>query len=261
MNFKTIILIASIYVICLSSAGLGKDKAIEQVFVKYKINGTMVIQSLDGKVQFIHNNKRAKEQLMPGETFEIPLTLIALSTGAIENKEDVIRWDGRDKGSPKWNRDQTLESAFATSCQWYFQNVALSVGERRLGSYLRKIDYGNKSLKYDVTMCWFDGRLEISALGQIEFLEKYYKNKLPHSKSEMELVTEMIPVIKTSSYTLRGRKGIVKSILPNIGWYIGFVETTGKVYFFAVNMDLPDVKGEKYPWTITKLSLQAKKIL
>ena len=258
MNFKTIILSVSIFILCLSSIGIGKDKDLEQVFVNYNINGTMVIQSLDGKTKYIHNKKRAREQIMPEETFEIPLTLIALSTGKIENTKEVIRWDGRDKGSSQWNRDQTLESAFQTSCQWYFQAIAMSIGEKELGAHLRKINYGNKNLKYDFTMCWFDGRLEISALEQVDFLRKFYNHKLPYSGSDIELVIKLMPVAQTSSYTLRGKKGIVRTILPNIGCYIGFVKTKGKVYFFATNMDLPKTGGEKYPWTITKQSLKAK---
>jgi beta-lactamase class D len=43
---------------------------------------------------------------------------------------------------------------------------------------------------------------------------------------------------KTEHYTLRAKTGWAARVEPNIGWFVGYLETNENVYFFANNIDI-----------------------
>ena len=65
------------FLILLSINLFAWDKEVEEVFKKYKVEGTIVIESLNTKKIYIYNDKRAKNLYSPASTFKIPNTLIA----------------------------------------------------------------------------------------------------------------------------------------------------------------------------------------
>jgi len=50
---------------------------------------------------------------------------------------------------------------------------------------------------------------------------------------------------KTATYTLSGKTGTVVRVAPHVGWFVGYLEASGNVYFFATNIEGADVSGEK----------------
>ena len=67
------------FLILLSINLFAWDKEVEEVFKKYKVEGTIVIESLNKKKINIYNDKRASELFSPASTFKIPHSLIALN--------------------------------------------------------------------------------------------------------------------------------------------------------------------------------------
>lgn len=59
----------------------------------------------------------------PASTFKIPNTLIALNEGVV-TKDSVIVWDKKIREYESWNKDQTLLTAFKSSCVWCYQEFA-----------------------------------------------------------------------------------------------------------------------------------------
>ena len=51
--------------------------------------------------------------------------------------------------------------------------------EVREKEYLTRIQYGNADLSGGVDRFWLDGALRISAMEQVDFLRKLYRNELP----------------------------------------------------------------------------------
>jgi len=51
--------------------------------------------------------------------------------------------DGIKRPIEAWNRDQTLRSAFAVSCLWYYENLAARIGLERYKRILAEVGYGN----------------------------------------------------------------------------------------------------------------------
>lgn len=91
-----------------------EDNDLAGLFADREVAGTIVLSELVGSKRYVFNERRANTTFVPASTFKILNTLIALETGAV-SENDIIKWDGKDKGLAVWNRDQTLESAFNSS--------------------------------------------------------------------------------------------------------------------------------------------------
>ncbi len=102
----------------LATAPQNGDADLAAHFADAGVEGTLVLASLDGETQFVHNPERAARRYCPASTFKIPNTLIALETGALKDKDELLKWDGKKHQFADWNKDQTLASAFAASCVW-----------------------------------------------------------------------------------------------------------------------------------------------
>ena len=76
----------------------------------------MIIQSLDGVVEYQINQTANDIGYIPASTFKIPNTLIALEEGVIKDHFETIKWDGIQQEYEPRNKDQTLKSTFSFSC-------------------------------------------------------------------------------------------------------------------------------------------------
>ena len=90
----------------------------------------------------------------------------------------MIRWDGVKRDFDGWNQDQTLRSSMRHSTVWVYQ-FAREIGEVREKEYLTRIQYGNADPSGGVDRFWLDGAPRISAMEQVDFLRKLYRNELP----------------------------------------------------------------------------------
>ncbi len=255
---KLLIVIASM--LLFSGAG-AEDREIAGIFLRHGVAGTMVISSLHDGTTFIHDDVRAFRRLPAASTFKILNTLIALEERAVAGKDEVIRWDGHRYDFPDWNRDQTLESAFRVSCVWCYQELARRVGAGTYREYIGKCSYGELVEPFDGTRFWLDGSLRISAIEQVEFLRKVYKQELPFSPASFETLREIMVVGKTSAYTLRAKTGWDAGSIRQTGWYVGYVETVDNVWFFATNLDIRNATELPLRQELTREALQAKGII
>jgi len=249
-NIKIIVLISILF-----NLALAQDKELENIFEKTKINGTIILSSLNNE-EFIHNNTRAIKRYIPASTFKIPNTLIALEERVIKNEHEIIKWDGKKRFYEPWNKDQTLQSAIEISCVWCYQKLAKKIGNDKYLDWLKKIDYGNEKTGLDVSTFWLEGDLQISAIEQIEFLKKLYKNDLPFEEKYINITKKILTVEKTKDYTIKAKSGWS----GKIGWYIGYVETKNNIWFFALNANIK--KEElKYRKQIIMEALKIKNII
>jgi beta-lactamase class D len=258
-------LVATALCLALMSAfGAGaraEDADLAKLFADRNVNGTIVISSLDGKEVFTHNETRANTAFVPASTFKILNTLIALDEGAVADENTVIKWDGKDKGMPSWNRDQTLETAFKSSCIWYFRELASKIGTAKYEGRLSQASYGTAKPGPDLTTFWLQGDLKISAVGQIEFLKKIYRKELPYKASSYDILRKIMITEQTPKHTIRAKTGWAQKTSPQIGWFVGYVESGDKVWFFATNIDMTRPEDIRYRQEITMEALKAKGII
>ena len=242
-------------------AATGEDIGISELYKKHGVEGTLVIASLDGSIEYIHNSVRAKRRYLPASTFKIPNTLIALEEGVIKDDKEVIKWDGRDKGWPAWNKDQTLKAAFSISCVWCYQEFAKHIGNELYVQYLNKLNYGNKSTGKDVTTFWLDGELGISANEQINFLRKIYLDNLPIKSRNINILKTIMLVEENQRYSLRAKTGWTNRVKDQHGWYVGYIEANGKIWLFANNIQIKSKSDLVFRKQLVIESLKLKKII
>ena len=211
------------------------------------INGAFVLYDMNNNRYVRYNEQRCRERFSPKSTFKIPNSLIGLETGVIRDAEFVIQWN-RTKYPPQdnwnqepfvhWGKDHTLRSAIKYSVLWYYRELALRIGDRRMEKYVTAFDYGNKDVSGRVDNFWLNNVLKISADEQVEFLKAFYTGRLPVSKRSTEIVKDILVLEKASTYKLSAKTGggpIDEGTY--IGWFVGYLESNGNVYFFATSIE------------------------
>ncbi|VAW56028.1 Class D beta-lactamase [hydrothermal vent metagenome] len=253
--------LAIVLLLLLPILASGSDIVISELYKKYGIEGALVIASLDGTVEYVHNTVRAKRRYLPASTFKIPNTLIALEEGAIKDDKEIIKWDGIDKGWPSWNKDQNLKTAFSISCVWCYQKFAKHIGDERYIQYLNDLNYGNKKTGKEVTNFWLEGELAISSMEQIVFLRKICLENLPFKRKNIHLLKKIMIVEENPKYSLRAKTGWANRIKYQHGWYVGYIEVNGKTWLFANNIQIKSKSDLAFRKQLVIESLKLKKII
>ncbi|MCX6578934.1 MAG: class D beta-lactamase [Candidatus Aminicenantes bacterium] len=218
------------------------ENVFQKVFDEFHVKGTFLLYDLNNDTYSVYDKERAEKAFLPASTFKILNSLIALETGAIKDQCETIEWDRRTWRFDEWNQDQTLQSAFRNSVVWAYQELARRIGKKLMQYWVDKADYGNRNISDQIDTFWLEGELRISARQQLEFLKKLYKNQLPFSQRNMDIVKEIMMVEQEGKYILRGKTGWVSRGTPQIGWFVGWLEKANNVYFFALNIDIVNRK-------------------
>jgi len=232
------------------SQNKNEDKSeLKAVFDEYKVEGTFVLYDLKRKKYVRYNPARARKRFLPLSTFKIPNSLMALETGIVRDETQVFRWSGEKYEIDAWNKDLTFHEALKASCVPCYQQIARDIGENRMKRFLNKFKYGNRDISGGIDRFWLDGGLRISANEEVEFLKRFYTDKLPVSPRSVEIVKKMLIFDKQSNYTLSGKTGLQLGLSPSgvarvsipvspkLGWFVGYLEQNGNVYFFATNIE------------------------
>lgn len=255
---KLILLACSL---CLSSLVHAEDAAIGQLFRNAGIDGTIVIESVNTGQRFVHNDPRSKQSYAAASTFKILNTLIALEEEAISGADAIFHWDGTRYEIADWNQDQTLSSAFKASCVWCYQLLARRVGAPKYLPYIQQSNYGQLRQPFNETEFWLDGSLTISAEQQVAFLRQIVERKLPFKASSYVTLKTIMLAEEAVQYRLYAKTGWATRNPPAVGWYVGYVETRGDTWLFALNLATRDAKDLPLRIQIAKDSLKIKGVL
>ena len=238
-----------------------EDAEIASLFAEAGVEGTIVIEKLDGNQRCVQNETRAAQRFPSASTFKIFNTLIALEEGALTGLDEVIRWDGRVHEFPDWNRDHTIKSAYAVSCVWCYQELARRIGGDRYRAHLTRAGYGRLQEPFDPTAFWLDGSLTISAEEQVAFLRRLIVQTLPYKASSYAGLREVMLMEQGEDYSLRAKTGWAARPTPQIGWYVGYIEKRGVTWIFAMNIDMRGKEDLPLRQALTRASLKAKGIV
>ena len=203
--------------------------------------GTIAILDTRGQTEtlLVYDSKRAQQRFSPASTYKIPHTLFALQSKVVQDEFDVIVWDKRQRGNPAWDKDQDLRSAMRSSTVWVFERFAQMIGLPQERKWMQQIGYGNAATSGTAPF-WVAGDLAISAIEQLEFLQKLYRNALPFDLAHQRLVKDLMIHEAGSNWILRAKTGWTGSI----GWWLGWVEHPDGAVFFAMNIDTPNRMGD-----------------
>jgi beta-lactamase class D len=249
---------------CLMLSGVlpvhAEDAVLAELFQSRNVAGTLVISSQDGETIYVHNEERARTAYLPASTFKVLHTLIAMEEGGVADEKEVVPWDGKHRGPASWDRDQSIETAFGVSCIWFYQHLAGRMGSEVYTEYLKKTGYGNAQAGPDVRSFWLEGDLRISAMEQLDFLKGFHARRYPFNRASYDLVERLMLVDQSEMSMIRAKTGWVQKGKPEIGWYVGYVETPENVWFFAMNMDILEPEESRFRQIITMEALKSKGI-
>lgn len=248
-------------VLSFASLSLAEDSELAALFTANNVEGTIVLTSEDGEHVFIHNDNRAQQRLVPASTFKILNTLIALDEHVVANEQEVIKWDGKKRGYPAWNKDHSIKTAFPVSCVWFYQELARRIGLKNYNRHLAEAHYGNQIAGPDVTDFWLVGDLGISAIEQISFLRVVKNQSLPYSQNNQRMLKQLLILKKTPEYTLYGKTGWATRVAQPHGWFVGFIETKDTTWYFATNIIIKKKRDAQYRKKLTIEALKAKNII
>lgn len=200
-------------------------------------NGCFVLYDAAKDSWQIYNEQQAVVRSSPLSTYKIYSALLALEAGIISPSQSYLPWDGQEHRYPAWNTGQTLDTAMEHSVTWYFQALDQQAGHGAIHAYLQTIGYGNQEIGRNLSTYWGDSTLKISPVEQVELLKKLYHNEFGFSPENIDAVKESIRLSSTEYGTMYGKTGTAEENGKNVaGWFIGYLETEGHVYFFATNI-------------------------
>ena len=222
-----------------------KDSAaVEQLFKKEGVTGTFVVHDVAKDTYTGHDRARAAKRFIPASTFKIPNSLIALSTGAVASVDDIVPYDGKPVYRPEWAKSMGLRDAIKVSNVPVYQELARRIGMDRMRGALVRMNYGNTNTGTVVDRFWLDGPLAISAIEQTLFLAKLAQGQLPFENVHMEAVRAISR--QDGPAELYAKTGWGKRPgQPDIGWWVGWIKKDGKLYSFALNIDMPEGADDK----------------
>jgi len=214
--------------------------ALSVAFEKEKLTGTFVLLDQEKNILFVHDAKRAATRFIPASTFKIANSLIALDCGAVKSVDEILPYGGKPQPNPAWEHDMSLRDAIKISNVAIYQEVARRIGIQRMQAGLARLDYGNRETGDTVDTFWLRGPLAISAIEQVDFLKRLASGQLPFTPGVVDAVKNITLLEKSGTTTLHGKTGWATASSPKLGWFVGWIEQDGKVYPFALNIDMPE---------------------
>jgi len=234
---------------------------IEAIFVDAEVRGTFVLYDVAENTVIGFDRDRAETRFIPASTFKVPHTLIGLAENAVENVEEVLPYGGKEQPFSSWEKDMSLRDAIPISNVPVYQGLARRITLDRMAKNLVLLDYGNGEVGTVVDKFWLEGPLTISAVEQTVFLAALAKNKLPYTTEIQDQVREITRLENGDNWALHGKTGWTNTPDPDIGWWVGWVVKQGKVYSFALNIDILESYDAKKRVELGRKSLTTLGIL
>ena len=221
-----------------------EGKAVEHVdlssyFGEYE--GSFVLYDAGADSWMIYNEDTAGTRVSPDSTYKIYDALLGLEKGIITPEDSGMTWDGTEYPIDAWNSDQDLDSAMKNSVNWYFQSIDHQAGNSEVAGFYHEIGYGNEDISGGIDSYWGESTLKISPIEQTELLAKLYYNEFGFSQENIDTVKDSLVLSSGTDRILSGKTGTGMVNGQNVnGWFVGYVEVSENVYFFAANIQNED---------------------
>lgn len=208
---------------------------LNEFFQKY--DGSFVLYDTYSNSWNIYNIEAAMERITPNSTYKIYDALLGLESEIITSTSSNMTWNGEDYPFDSWEASQDLNSAMHNSVNWYFQTIDSQVGFDSVKSFLQDIGYGNQITSSDLDLYWTDSSLKISPIEQIELLQKFHDNEFRFAPENIDAVKNAIHLASTTEGSFYGKTGTGRVDDQDVnGWFIGYVEKSDHIYYFATNI-------------------------
>lgn len=210
------------------------------------VNGAAVIFDRAEHTFEVYNENLADTRRPPCSTFKIISSLAGLESGVIDPENSVRPWSGERFWNDDWNRDMDFDSAFHTSCVWYYRQVIDEIGPEAMQDAVEVIGYGNCDLSDwegrlntnnsnpALTGFWIESSLKISPREQTEVLERIFGGDSEYTADVRAALEEVMFLSEASDETcaIYGKTGMGKAngVVADC-WYAGFADVGRRIYF------------------------------
>ena len=213
----------------------------DQPFVDCGIHGSITIYDYNLKKWMTNDIEDSQVPTLPASTFKILNTLIALETKVVEDENEIIPWINdydtlKYSHRPNIYHSMSMSEAFKLSAGWVYIELAKKIGKDRYGNFLTQIGYGNVDLSINDPDFWNFGDFAISPANQIHVLKDIYEETFPFSKKSYETLKEIMIEQTTDDYVIRAKTGWTRDKGKDTGWWVGYIEKSDNVYFFATRL-------------------------
>lgn len=199
--------------------------------------GSFVLYDAENDSWQIYNKECAVTRIAPVSTYKIYSALFGLEAGIISPEQSLLEWDRQHYAYEAWNSDQTLQSAMQDSVTWYFQAIDRQAGFPAIRDYIAEIEYGNQTVRGDISSYWADSTLGISPIEQVEMLQRFYYNQFGFSPENISAVKDSIYLYSEGNSRIYGKTGTGEINGTNtLGWFVGYIEQEGHTCFFATSI-------------------------
>lgn len=218
----------------------------------------LLITDSSGKERLRTDAERCAQRLLPFSTFKIANSLIGLETGHLEDAETVIAWSPEKYPPQAWwpekwtGQEHTLRSAFRFSHVPYYRTLATHIGDEAMAKYVRQFGYGNQNISGNLDSFWLDGNIAISADEQVQFLRRFYEERLGVSSQSTAVVKDILVRDQAQDATLSAKTGTgVDEDGKALAWLVGYVERGEELHYFAFNIEAANAEEVNPGWRIS----------
>lgn len=235
------------------------DARLTQPFTEAGYQGVTLLYDENEDRYTSNDPDMAEERFVPASTFKIFNALTALETGVAKDVNHLFKWDGTSRRIKAWERDLTLEEAFRVSCLPCFQELARAIGETRMKHWLKTVDYGNRSTADAIDSFWLTGKLRISPLEQVQFINRLVNDELPYATKHQQSVRDMMFLAEQGESKLYGKTGWADGYI-NYGWLVGWVEKPSGKVMYATLIYTQEPAPESFPTARRAITEQALRL-
>ena len=217
-----------------------KSAVLSQMIDSTGLLGAVLIFDPQKNSYYSNDFDWATSRHLPASTFKIPNSMIMLESGIMQNDSSMITWHGDERMFKSWEQDMMLRQAFHRSCLPCYQQLTRKLGYEKMQSYTSRLDYGQlvyDSIQFD--KFWVEGKSGISQMEQIAFLERRYREELAFSARTHLLTKRLMVAQSNEDFQLSAKTGWSIVDEHHNGWYVGYVQASGQLYYFATNLTPP----------------------
>lgn len=210
---------------------------------------TVITEAESGRV--LVQEGECRERVTPASTFKIALAVMGYDAGFLKNENEPLL--PFKKGYVEWGGDhwrQPTDPAWwmRYSVVWFSQQIAKSLGAKKLHDYGVKLSYGNADFSGDpgknngLDRSWIGSSLKISPLEQVQFLRGLVNRTLPVSPQAQDKAKAIVETFSAIDGTLlQGKTG---SAFPrkadgsqdrehSFGWFVGWMKAKNQTLVFV----------------------------
>ncbi len=217
--------------VCLASCSpnnVTEDAGLKKLLEAEKLDGVIgIFHNLSGDFVLSDRKVFRDSALVPGSSFYIVQSLVAVETGRLKDEQSDIN-------------GTNLEQAFKADSLHFFQELAGRIGKDTMQLWIDTLGYARR---YDTPRIaqldrfWLDNSIRVTADEQLGIVKKLYFDQLPFQRRTHAIVSNMMLVEDSTEHKLaykfsEGRNADGTRIL----WIQGWKEILQHPHFFVIQL-------------------------